>query len=144
MQNCESECETKMLYAKCNCILYYQPREHKDIPICGTADTECINSVKRELQTKQNSSFECDHCLSGCFAIRYDSTFSTAKIFEQVPFLLKNNLETKNIAILHIYYSRSSFRSQIKEELVGFTDFLCKFSNFFTLLIYDSADLLMV
>lgn len=125
-QNCESECETKLVYANCHCILYYQPREHQNVSICGVADMSCVKKVDREIQIKQNASFKCDHCLSGCFAINYDSTFSTAKIFEKIPFLRRNKLQTKNIAMVHIYYSHSTFRSQRKEELVGFTDFLCK------------------
>lgn len=110
--------------------MYYQPREHRNISICGAADIDCIKMVEQEIQSEQNASFRCDRCLSGCFAVNYDYAFSTARIYDQVPFLRQNKLETKNVAILHTYYSRSSFRSQIKKELVGFTDFLCKtFSN---------------
>lgn len=109
--------------------MYYQPREHRNISICGAADIQCIRKVEQEIQSEQNSSFKCDQCLSGCFAITYDYAFSTAKIFEQIPFLQQNNLEINNVAILHTYYSRSSFRSERKEELVGFTDFLCKFTT---------------
>lgn len=109
--------------------MYYQPREHRNISICGAADIECIKMVEQEIQTEQNSSFKCDQCLSGCFAINYDYTFSTAKIFERVPILQQNNLTIKNIAIVHTYYSQSSFRSERKEELVGFTDFLCEFTT---------------
>lgn len=82
--------------------------------------------VDQEMIYVRNASFNCNHCLAGCFAMNYDSTYSTGKIFEKIPFLRRNNLVTKNIAIVHIYYGQSTFRSQHKEELVGFTDFLCK------------------
>lgn len=111
--------------------MYYQPRENKNISICGAIDMKCMKRVDSEIQIQHNSSFKCDHCLSGCFAITYDSTFSTAKIFDEVTFLRQHNLDTKNIAIVHIYYSRSSFRSQRKEELVSFTDFLCRILHIF-------------
>lgn len=31
-----------------------------------------------------------------------------------------------SIAVVHIYYEESFFRSYTKEELIGFTEFLCK------------------
>lgn len=90
---------------------------------------DCIKMVEQEIQSEQNASFKCVRCLSGCFAINYDYAFSTARIYDQVPFLRQHKLETKNVAILHTYYSKSSFRSERKRELVGFTDFLCKISS---------------
>lgn len=85
-----------------------------------------MKGVDREIRIKENASFRCNDCLTGCYAINYDSAFSTAKIFNKIPFLRQNKLDPKNIAIVHVYYSQSTFRSQQKEELVGFTDFLCK------------------
>lgn len=81
--------------------------------------------VDREIQLKQNSSFKCSHCFTGCFQLNYDSSFSTAKIYDRVPFLQKRNLNPKDISIVHIYYGQSTFRAHKKDELVGFTDFLC-------------------
>lgn len=100
------------------------PRLYKNINICGPTDFECVKRVNNEIYLKQNASFECSHCLSGCFALNYNPSFSTAKIFERDAFLLSNNLDAKNVAILHTYYAASSFRSQKKEEFVGFADFL--------------------
>lgn len=101
--------------------MYFQPREFRNISICGAADVDCIKTVEHKIRADLNTS-----CLSGCFEIHYDSSVSMAKIFDEIPFLRRNNLKSKNIAILHAYYGKSTFRSQRKEELVGFTDFLCK------------------
>lgn len=113
-----------MYYSNCNCVLYYMPRLYQNINICGPSEFECVKRVNNEIHLKRNSSFECGHCLSGCFALNYNPAFSTAKIFERDSFLLNNNLDAENIAILHTYYATSSFRSQKKEEFVGFADFL--------------------
>lgn len=102
------------------------PRLYRNISICGPTEFKCVDRVKNEIHLKRNSSFECSHCLSGCFALNYDPAFSTARIFERDPFLLKHKLDAENVAILHTYYAASSFRSQKKEEFVGFADFLCK------------------
>lgn len=107
--------------------MYYQPRSSSNISICGSEDIDCIKSVDQAIESKENTSFDCSYCMSGCSAITYESTYSTAKIFDQVPFLRKKKLDPKNTAIVHIYYTRSYYRSQKKEEYVGFTDFLCKF-----------------
>lgn len=100
------------------------PRLYKNIDICGSSQLDCVKMVNNEIHWKRNSSFQCNHCLSGCFALNYDPAFSTARIFEKDAFLLNHNLEPENVAILHIYYAASSFRSQKKEEFVGFADFL--------------------
>lgn len=102
------------------------PRLYQNISICGPSDFECLTWVNNEIHLKRNSSFTCSQCLSGCFALNYNPSFSTAKIFERDPFLQNHHLDAANVAILHIYYATSSFRSQKKEEFVGFTDFLCK------------------
>lgn len=75
---------------------------------------------------QQDPLFKCDQCMSGCFELNYHSSFSTAKIFGRVPFLRQRRLDPNDVAILHVYYSRSNFRAQKRDELVGFTDFLCK------------------
>lgn len=111
--------------------MYYQPREFRNITICGAADVDCIKGVEQKIRADLNSSFKCSRCLSGCFEIHYESSVSMATIFDEIPFLRRNNLKSKNIAIVHAYYGKSTFRSQRKEELVGFTDFLCKIFNKF-------------
>ncbi|XP_031639663.1 pickpocket protein 28-like [Contarinia nasturtii] len=123
-RNCESECETKLLLKHCKCVMYYQPRANPNISICGSADMGCIKNVDQAIEARENTSFDCSYCKNGCSAIIYGSTYSTAKIFDGEPYLRKKHLDPKNTAIVHIYYPRSSFRSQRLEEYVGFTDFL--------------------
>ncbi|XP_055300406.1 pickpocket protein 28-like [Sitodiplosis mosellana] len=122
--NCITECETKILLKNCGCIKHFQPMRHPNMSICGTADTSCINTVDHKIFMKQNPLFSCSHCLPGCFALNYDISFSTAMIFDRLPFLRERKLKSKDVAILHIYYSQTMFRAQKKEELVGFAEFL--------------------
>lgn len=102
------------------------PRPHLNVTICGHAQTECAKQMVREFRLQQNSKYKCSECLSGCFAVSYDSILSTAQIFDRSPLVKDVGLTSKNTTILQIYYDKSTFRSQRKEELVGFTDFLCK------------------
>lgn len=138
-KNCESECETDIMYKECHCILYYMPRSHSNITICGQKEEECVVRVDRELQLRRNSTYKCSHCFSGCFALTYENSFSTAKIFEGDDILRKQKLKPKNVAYVHIYYAKSSFRSQRIEELVGFADFLCRicFHQYFYCFSFD-------
>lgn len=101
------------------------PRLYQNMNICGPSEFKCVNWVNDEIHLKRNSSFACSHCLSGCFALNYNPAFSTAKIFEKDSFLVNHSLDAENVSIVHTYYAASSFRSQKKEEFVGFADFLC-------------------
>lgn len=115
-----------LLYANCNCVMYYHPRSQMNTTICGYSDANRVKQVDTEIRIKRNSSFRCTHCMSGCYAINYDTAFSAAKISKTATLLKKYNVQTTNIAVLHTYYESSSFRSQKKEEFIGFTEFLCK------------------
>lgn len=126
-QNCQIECEAKLYLNRCNCTLYYMPRFNDDLPICGRKDSACVNSVARSLQAKTNASFHCE-CLPGCFAVNYATEISISKLLMKSPWLDKNEMIPSNTAVVHIYYKENSFRSQRKEELVGFTEFLCTFN----------------
>lgn len=110
----------------------------KNISICGADDVDCIVWVVQKMRS-ENSSFKCDQCISPCFSLNYESSFSMARIFDRVPLLWKMRLNPKNVAILHTYYNHNTFRAHKKEALFGFTDFLCKrilfFRNNFTLFL---------
>lgn len=101
------------------------PRLFDDINICGRANARCIAHVTREIQLKTNKSFICD-CLPGCYAISYEAEISMAPLLKQPPSLRKKQMAPGNAALLHIFYKDFYFRSQKKEELIGFTEFLCK------------------
>ena len=59
----------------------------------------------------------CD-CLPGCFDINYDTEVSMAPLLPRT--------KVQNISIVHFFYKKYHFRSQRKDELIGFTEFLCK------------------
>lgn len=92
---------------------------------------ECVQSAVDSILL-HDPSFRC-HCHSGCFQLNYDSTLSMARIFDNVPFLTRRGLDPKQVAILHAYYARSTFRAHKRHELVGFVDFLCKQFPYFYL-----------
>lgn len=104
--------------------MYYMPRPHRDLTICGHSHFSCVKWIKQEIQSAKNESFLCN-CLYACHAIQYDMALSSTPIFEQAPLIIKNNLTSKNTAILHVYYQSTFYRSQNKEQLVGLTEFLC-------------------
>lgn len=101
------------------------PRLDKNITICGIKDAECVNNVKQELQLGQNDSFKCD-CFYGCDAIKFDMGFSATPIYGESPIIRRKGLSVGNTSILHVYYQRGYYRGSDKEELIGFTEFLCK------------------
>lgn len=131
-RNCEMECEAKIYDRNCNCILYYLPLIRDDVTICGAIEQRCVDNVTRLIESKTNSHFMC-YCLPSCYAISYDADLSATPILTQashshVQFksdVLRSN-DVKDLAILHVYFQDSHFRSQIKEELIGFTEFLCE------------------
>lgn len=106
--------------------MYYQPQKHSNISICGISDVACIKRVDQEIISKQNASFDCGHCLNGCFAINYDglSTFSTSRLSTKLPILQNATIKQENFAIVHAYFGGSAFRSEKRDEFIGFSDFL--------------------
>ncbi|XP_031626094.1 pickpocket protein 28-like isoform X2 [Contarinia nasturtii] len=130
-RNCQMECEARIFLTNCDCVrsrynlsvLYYMPRFHEDINICGRSDNPCVNRVIRELRTKTNSSFICE-CLPGCYAIAYETEISLSPLLPQSPLLQGKKLVVSDTAVLNIYFKEPSVRAQRKEELIGFTEFL--------------------
>lgn len=128
------------MYLKyCNCVLYYMPRFNDDIVICGRSQNNCVNDVTRLIQLRNNASFICE-CLPGCFAVNYDTEVSMSPLLLSSPWLQENKMMARNTAIVHVYYKDVSFRSQRKEQLIGFTEFLCRF--FFTVFKINETILL--
>lgn len=95
------------------CSVLYAPTssEHE---VCGRTDSECVDKVRLELQLAMNDGFQCDMSLS------------SIPIFDRAPILKENHLLYKNVAIWHVYYQSTFYRSENKQELIGFTEFLCK------------------
>lgn len=99
------------------------PRLENDITICGRSDDACVEKVAAELQNQKNDSFVCN-CLPGCYEVTYDAEISMAPLLQQAPLLAKRDLSGPNVSVMHIYYKNNFFRSQKKDELIGFTEFL--------------------
>ncbi|XP_058451931.1 pickpocket protein 28 [Malaya genurostris] len=127
--NCEMECEARLVQENCGCVLYYMPKLQEDTKICNKADAPCYEEIKSFLAFRSNTSRLCN-CLPGCFEISYTTVISTAELcignFKVREKLLSHNnsYARKNIALVYIFFSETYFRSLIKGELVGFTDFL--------------------
>lgn len=146
------ECESRIYDQNCGCIMYYLPRIREDISICGGTDQYCVRNVMRLIESKTNSSFVCN-CLPSCYAINYEAELSGAPILmhashshvEYKTSVLSSH-DVTDLAILHVFFKENNFRSQIKEELIGFTEFLCKLRydcgrskiNFFALTNFHS------
>lgn len=101
------------------------PRLYTNITICGLSRLNCVQNVQQEFLMGRNDSFKCD-CYYGCNGIKFDMALSATPIFENAPFLKRKGVTAANTSILNVYYQRGSYRGQNKEELIGFTEFLCK------------------
>lgn len=110
------------------------PRITDDITICGRSDQACVSEVELQFEMKINTSFICN-CLPGCYAISYEAELSMTPILgsalyfrdgDKINTNTKRPMVEKDLAVLHVYFRESLFRSQKKEELIGFTEFLCK------------------
>lgn len=101
------------------------PRFYDDISICGRSNDACVEDVTNQLNAQSNSSFACD-CLPGCFEVNYDAEVSMAPLLPGAPILTKRGLLEPNVSIAHIFYKSNFYRSQKKDELIGFTELLCE------------------
>lgn len=108
------------------------PRIREDITICGGSDQLCVRNVMQLIESKTNGSFVCN-CLPSCYAINYEAELSAAPTLTQAIHShvdYKTNVlrsyDVTDLAILHVFFKENNFRSQIKEELIGFTEFLCR------------------
>ena len=126
------ECEAQIVQNECDCVMYYMPRINADTNICGRSADECYSKVRKQVDASEDDASVCN-CLPGCFAMSYDSDLSFSKIVPNGKVVQESLLKDvshdfvrENVAVLHIYYKENFFRSQTKEELIGFTEFLCK------------------
>lgn len=115
----------QIFYDACGCIQYFMPAIDPNITICGHSESKCVEELKDEINLGKNDSLQCK-CPYGCHGIKFDMDLSSAPIFEKIPFLKKIGISAKNTAILQVHYQQSVYHSQDMEELIGFTEFLCK------------------
>ncbi|XP_062554192.1 pickpocket protein 28 isoform X3 [Armigeres subalbatus] len=126
--NCEMECEARLVAESCGCVLYYMPKL-EDSKICSKADSGCYEEIRSSIALTSNTTFNC-RCLPGCFEINYESDRSSADL-NVGDFKVRDHLvntdgtyASENIALVYIFFSDMFFRRYTKGELIGFTDFL--------------------
>uniref|UniRef100_A0A182UKS5 Pickpocket n=1 Tax=Anopheles melas TaxID=34690 RepID=A0A182UKS5_9DIPT len=129
--NCELECEAKLILENCGCVLYYLPKLYEDTKICSRANARCYEQIRSSIAFSANTSISCS-CLPGCFEISYVPDLTTTELqvgrFDIRETLLdhvKDEVYAKeNLALVYIFVKDTYYRSFTKGELVGFTDFL--------------------
>lgn len=132
-KNCEMECESKLLAQHCGCVLYYMPKVSEDIKICNRQEAVCYDQIRGAIEQQNNVSFQC-LCFPACYEISYGRYLSGARLGDKSRFNLKSAVLAdysseyieNNIAVMDIFFADSTFRSFTKGELIGFTEFLCK------------------
>lgn len=141
-RNCEMECEAQLYLEKCNCIKYYMPRIYSNSSVCGIKDDPCIRNISRSSTEFKSKEMTCiDICMPSCFDLTFLPVSFSAPIVTEDFKIRERFIETynrsyaeSNIAIVNFYYKENSFRSSIKSQYIGITEFLCEFLGpFFTL-----------
>uniref|UniRef100_A0A182YAL4 Uncharacterized protein n=1 Tax=Anopheles stephensi TaxID=30069 RepID=A0A182YAL4_ANOST len=129
--NCELECEARLILENCGCVLYYLPKLCEETKICSRANARCYEQIRSSIAFTANTSIVCT-CLPGCFEISYIPDVTTAEL-QVGKFGIRENLldevkdeeyAKKNLALIYIFVKDTYYRSFTKGELVGFTDFL--------------------
>ncbi|KAJ6634965.1 Pickpocket protein 28 [Pseudolycoriella hygida] len=129
-KNCELECQSYLIEQACGCVLYFMPKMGNETPICNRDDFDCYRDMISAIELTQNETYSCN-CLPGCFELSYSNEVSVAKLGTD-QFYTKGNFaklygakySQRNVAIMHVYYEQNFFRSNSKQELIGFTEFL--------------------
>uniref|UniRef100_A0A8D8ZC00 Uncharacterized protein n=1 Tax=Cacopsylla melanoneura TaxID=428564 RepID=A0A8D8ZC00_9HEMI len=75
-------------------------------------------------------------CLPGCFSLGYAKTQSSSSLVNN-PRIRKRYLTgkpigyfRKNMAVVHLFFTDTQFTGFVKNELFGFTEFLCKLNTY--------------
>lgn len=132
-KNCEMECESLLIAQHCGCVLYYMPKLNEDIKICSRKDAICYENIRVAIELQDDRNLSCSSCLPGCYEYSFGRELTTAKLGNKDLFRLRDQYFSElsidyveqNVAVLHIFFMETSFRSYIKGEMIGFTEFLC-------------------
>lgn len=133
-RNCEMECEAQLYLEKCNCIKYYMPRIYSNLSVCGLKDLPCIQNISRISNAFKSKELTCiDICKPSCFDLTFlpvsfgaPLVTQSFKIREKLLEEFNESYAESNIAIVNFYYKDNSFRSNVKSQYIGITEFLCK------------------
>lgn len=132
------ECFSKIIEEVCGCVIYYMPRINVNTKICNRAESKCYNPIRISIERGDNTQYRCK-CMPGCDELNYfgeqsSAPLETTNFFQKDASKIKSYpIETikRDIGIVQIFYADSFFRAYVKEELIGFTEFLCiKFNVF--------------
>ncbi|XP_055319534.1 pickpocket protein 28-like [Sitodiplosis mosellana] len=113
----------------CGCVIYYMPRINLDAKICNRVNSKCYNAVRISMERGDNIKYKCN-CLPGCDELSFLGEISgsplTTTHFQTTNQLINFSAEVikRDIAIVQVFYADSLFRSYVKDELIGFTEFL--------------------
>ncbi|OAD59290.1 Sodium channel protein Nach, partial [Eufriesea mexicana] len=115
--------------------------ESSNTPICGKKDTGCATDARRAMEVElyddnigitsiNLSETPSCNCYPGCFEIGYNVEISQSKLMANVIVsdnYVKKSKEyfTKNMAVVHLFFVESQFTKYMKNDLFGFTEFLC-------------------
>lgn len=120
-QNCQSECEAKVIYQRCKCIMYYMPLMYTNASICGKPHGKCL----KKIPTNATQSGACG-CLPACSELTYSASMSFARLLNESWITTTNGLLANDLAVLHAYFPMNVLRTYERREHVTFTDFLCE------------------
>ncbi|XP_012136271.1 pickpocket protein 28 isoform X2 [Megachile rotundata] len=138
-RNCVLECEANFTQKICHCVQYYMPKS-SNTPICEKKDDNCATNARRAMEVKlydddtgittlNVSETPSCNCYPGCFEINYNVEISQSKL--EPSFAIAENYVkkdkkyfTENMAVVHLFFVESQFTKYVKNELIGFTEFL--------------------
>ncbi|KAG8258305.1 hypothetical protein J6590_032233 [Homalodisca vitripennis] len=139
-RNCALECEAKFTLDACNCVLYYMPK-NESTRICSRTDQDCAQRALKAMELRliddgnisaslNTSRTKACGCKPGCFAVAYKIKQSTSKLTS------KNDIDkellgekdttyfSKNMAVLHVFFTETQYTAHQRGELFGFTELL--------------------
>lgn len=133
-KNCEMECEANLITTECGCVLYYMPKVTEDVRICNQKDLSCYEKIRFAIESQNNKTWSCANCLPGCYEFSFGRELTTSVLGNKNEYLLRDEAVSdlpyeylkENVAVLHIFFIDTSFRSYTKGILIGFTEFLCE------------------
>lgn len=133
-KNCEMECEALLMAQHCDCVMYYMPKVNEDVKICSRKDVTCYDRVRVAIELQNDMNYSCHFCLAGCYEYSFGRELTTAALGNSDLFRIRDEYLSEmdfgyvreNVAVLHIFFLETSFRSFRKGEMIGFTEFLCK------------------
>ncbi|XP_075158000.1 pickpocket protein 28-like [Haematobia irritans] len=128
-RNCEMECVAEISWQYCGCLSFYMPKIYSNASVCSINQMKCETAVRMGAYNAQTSCF--DDCLPGCFEMDYDvEVFATRLAHRGLIYAnpnlakLKRSYVVKNVAIVHMFFSGNTFRSNLQTKFIGLSDFL--------------------